>query len=292
MFERDGDTETDNRRERLRFWLTIGMATVMTGVVAALVLLLARANADYDRSLGWQTQSLEVISQTRSLDASLARAEAALGRFAVGLQKEDGRVFQQQWGLARQYLTQLQRNVRDNPAQTKLVAQLTEEANRRGSQLGDAALSANYRQTVAAISKYHAAGHDAGLGRIEGLLTQIIGNERALLRDRNRIAAADRANLNHAPSCARRVGAAWRAMGCSHLARAAGLAACWRTGGGLGRRRRCRCWTGRRSMPARQLDGRQYRAAQRDGRAAGRRSPVAAGPKDGSGRPTDRRHRA
>jgi biotin carboxylase len=66
--------------------------------------LLSRANDNYDRSLGWQTQSLEVISQTRSLDAALARAEAALGRFAVGLQKEDGRVFEQQWGLARQYL--------------------------------------------------------------------------------------------------------------------------------------------------------------------------------------------
>ncbi len=198
MFERDGDTETDNRRARLRFWLTIGMATMLTGVVAALVLLLARANDNYDRSLGWQTQSLEVISQTRSLDAALARAEAALGRFAVGLQKEDGRVFEQQWGLARQYLAMLKRRVRDNPAQAKLIAELTEETNRRGSQLGDAALSANYNQTIAAISKYHAAGHDAGLGRIDRLLTQIISNERTLLRERNRIAAADRASLNQA----------------------------------------------------------------------------------------------
>lgn len=174
------------------------MATLLTGIVAALVLLLARASDNYDRSLGWQTQSLEVISQTRSLDAALARAEAALGRFAVGLQKEDGRVFQQQWGLARQYLTRLDRTVRDNPTQSKLVDDLTQEMDRRGTQLGDAALSANYSQTVAAISKYHAAGHDAALGRIDRLLTQIIGNERALLRERNGVAAADRASLNQA----------------------------------------------------------------------------------------------
>jgi len=198
VFERDGDTETESRRERIRFWLTIGMATVLTGVVAALVLLLARANDNYDRSLGWQTQSMEVISQTRSLDAALARAEAALGRFAVGLQKEDGRVFEQQWGMARQYLALLKRNVRDNSAQAELVDELTAEMDRRGSQLGDAALSANYNQTVAAISKYHAAGHDAGLGRIDKLLTQIIGNERTLLRERNRVAASDRASLNQA----------------------------------------------------------------------------------------------
>ncbi|MBW8294965.1 ATP-binding protein [Sphingopyxis sp.] len=198
MFERDGDTETETQRERLRFWLTIGMATMLTGIVGALVLLLARASDNYDQSLGWQTQSLEVISQTRSLDASIARAEAALGRFAVGLQKEDGRVYEQQWGLARQYLTRLDRSVRDNAAQSKLVDQLTTEMDSRGRQLGDAALSANYNQTVAAISKYHAAGHDAVLSRIDNLLTQIIANERALLRERNRVAANDRASLNQA----------------------------------------------------------------------------------------------
>ncbi len=198
MFERDHDSETEGQRERIRFWLTIGVATILAGVVTALVLLLARANDDYDRSLGWQSQSLEVIAQTRSVDAALARAEAALGRFAVGLQKEDGRIYEQQWGRARQYLTQLERNVRDNPVQAGLVEQLTREMDSRGRQLGDAALSANYNQTVAAISKYYAAGQGDGLAKIDKLLTQIITNERALLRERNRIAAADRASLNQA----------------------------------------------------------------------------------------------
>jgi signal transduction histidine kinase/ActR/RegA family two-component response regulator len=198
VFERDHDSETEGQRERIRFWLTIGVATILAGVVTALVLLLARANDDYDRSLGWQSQSLEVIAQTRSVDAALARAEAALGRFAVGLQKEDGRIYEQQWGRARQYLTQLERNVRDNPVQAGLVEQLTREMDSRGRQLGDAALSANYNQTVAAISKYYAAGQGDGLAKIDKLLTQIITNERALLRERNRIAAADRASLNQA----------------------------------------------------------------------------------------------
>ncbi|MBL8649772.1 MAG: response regulator [Sphingopyxis sp.] len=198
MFERDYDSENDSRRERVRFWLTIGVGAILTGVVVALVLLVTRANDNYDRSLGWQAHSLEVISQTRSLDAALARAEAALGRFAVGLQKEDGRVYQQQWGVARQYLNLLRRNVRDNPKAAELVAQLTTELDRRGTQLGDAALSANYRQTVAAISKYNAAGHDAALIRIDRLLTQLIQNERTLLAERNRIAASDRDSLNQA----------------------------------------------------------------------------------------------
>lgn len=198
MFEREYDSESDSRQERLRFWLTIGVGAILVGVVVALVLLVTRANDNYDRSLGWQAHSLEVISQTRSLDAALARSEAALGRFAVGLQKEDGRVYQQQWGLARQYLTMLRRNVRDSPKAAELVRQLTTELDRRGAQLGDAALSANYRQTIAAISKYNAAGHDVALVRIDRLLTQLIQNERTLLAERNRVAAADRDSLYQA----------------------------------------------------------------------------------------------
>src|SRR5690606_30522843 len=170
----------------------------LTGVVGALVLLLARANDDYDRSLGWQTQSMEVISQTRSVDAAIARAEAALGRFAVGLQKEDGRIYEYQWGRARQFMTRLKRNVRDNPKQIALVEQLEREMDSRGEQLGDAALSAHYNQTVAAIPNFYAAGQGDGLARIADLLSEIIANERALLRDRNRLAAADRASLNQA----------------------------------------------------------------------------------------------
>ena len=83
MFERDLDNESEDRRERLRFWLTVGLGAILTGVVGALVLLLSRANDDYDRSLGWQAHSLEIISQTRSLDAALARAEQAGGRIAT-----------------------------------------------------------------------------------------------------------------------------------------------------------------------------------------------------------------
>src|SRR3546814_14177001 len=105
---------------------------------------------------------MEVISQTRSVDAAIARAEAALGRFAVGLQKEYGRIYEYQWGRARQFMTRLERNVRDNPKQIALVEQLAREMDIRGEQLGDAALSANYNQSVAAISYFYAAGQADG----------------------------------------------------------------------------------------------------------------------------------
>src|SRR3546814_428844 len=84
-----------------------------------------------------------------------------------------------------------------NP-QPALVEKPAAYLERPGEQLGDAALSANYNHTIAAISKYNAVGHDPALIRIDRLLTQLIRDERALLAQRNRIAAGDRASLNQA----------------------------------------------------------------------------------------------
>lgn len=195
-----GETEAgrDSARARTRYWLTIGLAGILAGVVAALILLLSRANDDYDHSLARQSHSLEAISLAKSVEASLARGEASLARFAVGLDKQDGRIYQREWGLARQYLNLLHRNVRDNPTQLANVNALAEAISIRGKLLGDTALSANYRQGLAAISKYHAAGRDPELETINDLLAKIVSNERTLLSQRNQIAASDRDSLNQA----------------------------------------------------------------------------------------------
>src|SRR3546814_20132258 len=93
------------------------------------------SNVEYDRSRRGKAHSVGVISLTRSLHASLSRDEAGSGLLAGGLQKGDGRVYQQKGGVAMQYLRLLQSNVRDNPPQAALVAKLTAELERRGEQL-------------------------------------------------------------------------------------------------------------------------------------------------------------
>ncbi len=196
--QRETQAGRDSAKARTRYWLTIGLAGILTGVVAALILLLSRANDDYDHSLARQSHSLEAISLAKSVEASLARGEASLARFAVGLDKQDGRIYQREWGLARQYLNLLHRNVRDNPTQLANVNALAKAISIRGKLLGDTALSANYRQGLAAISKYHAAGRDPELETINDLLTKIVSNERILLSQRNQIAASDRDSLNQA----------------------------------------------------------------------------------------------
>lgn len=198
MFGADEDLEQENQREKHRFWLTVGLAAILAGIVAALLLLLVRANENYQESLVQQRQSMEIIDETRALDASISRAEAALGRFAVGLANEDGLIFDAQWRRSRAYLNQLQRDVKDDSVQRAAVQQLRKELDLREKYLFDVALSANYNQTLAAISKYHAAGLDDGLLRIDRLLSQIVLTERRLLLQRSRHTEADRDSLNRA----------------------------------------------------------------------------------------------
>jgi signal transduction histidine kinase/ActR/RegA family two-component response regulator len=208
MFMTEQDVEQEGQRERNRFWLTVCLGAVLAGVVLALVLLLLRASEDYDASLASQSDSLEVISELRALDASFSRAEAALGRFAVGLANEDGLIFDQQWRRGRAYLNQIQRDLRDDPEQSKRVEELRSELDKREKFLFDVALSANYHQTLAAISKYHAAGLDDSLLRIDRKISQIIAAERRELRSRHLHTRADRANLTRAIWMVSLIGAA------------------------------------------------------------------------------------
>jgi signal transduction histidine kinase len=181
---------------RWRFWATVTLSMAMAGMVVALILLLVRANADYTRSLDQQNRSIDVMTLAKSVEASVARGEAALARFAVGLDRQDGQMFQQQFGLAERYLESLRRQVRDDSEQTRLVTELETAVQRRNDELGKVALSANYRQELAAISKYYAASQDIRAARAERLLADIIDNERGRLAERTALANRDRVQLN------------------------------------------------------------------------------------------------
>jgi signal transduction histidine kinase len=181
---------------RWRFWATVTLSMAMAGAVVALILLLVRANADYTRSLEQQTRSVDVITLAKSVEASVAQGEAALARFAVGLDRQDGQIYQEHFGLAAQYLRALRQRVRDDPEQKRLVAELGVAVQLRNDELGEVALSANYRQELAAISKYYAAAQNARRAQAEKLLDAIIAKERERLAERTNLANLDRIQLN------------------------------------------------------------------------------------------------
>ena len=188
--------DTVERDARWRFWVSALLWAALAGAVAGLILLLTRANGEYNQSLASQTRSVEIITLAKSVEAKVARGEAALARFAVGLDRDDGRVFQQQFGLARQYLRNLNRLVQDDPDQRQRVAALITAVEQRYRELGETSLSANYRQALAAISKYHATANYARRAQVDTLLEDVITRERGLLTERSAAAEGDRIELN------------------------------------------------------------------------------------------------
>lgn len=163
------------------FWGTIFAAAALAGMVVALIFLVREAGRDRDEALKWQERSLQVIDLTRSADASIARAEAAMGRFAVSLDKTDGRQHVHEWRLADKYLQRLETIVRDDPQERALIARLRELFDRRAKELDIAGRSANYRMGLAALSRFYAASRGPDVGEIRRILDEMVKLERQQL---------------------------------------------------------------------------------------------------------------
>ena len=88
----DSGLVTKAARRRSWLWLILAAASV-AGLVVTLVLALASANRERDDALRLQQSSSDRIILAATLDASMARAEAALGRFVIGQDHELGALY-------------------------------------------------------------------------------------------------------------------------------------------------------------------------------------------------------
>jgi signal transduction histidine kinase len=127
-----------------------GVGTASGALIAALVLVavvffLAMSSRARDDAFASERHTYDVTLLTRTLDASIARAEAALGRFVLDENAEiSGNIYYSQWRLAGQQLVQLDRLVATDPAQRARVDELEQLYRKRGEEFALAA-----RATVA-----------------------------------------------------------------------------------------------------------------------------------------------
>jgi len=186
------------RQNSVRWWIGAAVtgAIVVFATIAALVITWSDATAERDAALGWQQHSYEVMVLSRTLDATIGKSEAALGRFVVSGDKAVGRIFLDQWGQAGTLLDRLDKQIADAPTQS-LIDALRQAYVTRGTELTDIALRTNYEQNAQALSKYYTAGKSDSLRRITQLLDRISANERAVLAQRTARAEATitRSNL-------------------------------------------------------------------------------------------------
>ena len=172
------------------------LALAALALLVAVVMMVARSNAARDAALVREQHSWDVMVLTRSLDASLARAESALGRYVLSGDRGTGTIYYDEWRQARSQLRQLERLTHGQPDQAPLVRQLGRLLPEREKELAGAATYASLKKGMDAISLYYRAGQSANVRRISDTLARIAANERARLGQRSEatLFSAERSN--------------------------------------------------------------------------------------------------
>lgn len=164
------------------------IALIATLVLLGMVVLVAITNSARDEALQAERHAYDVTLLTRTMDGSIARAEAAVGRYALDEDtKSSGSRYYAQWRLAEQQLTQLERSVSEDPAQQQRVKELRALFNERGKQFSDVARYIAGKQKTYGLSYYYSIslppkeGEDDVGTRLRGKLSAIADAERSSL---------------------------------------------------------------------------------------------------------------
>jgi signal transduction histidine kinase/ActR/RegA family two-component response regulator len=165
-------------------------ALVATLILLAMVVLVAMSNGARDAALEGERHAYDVNMLTRAVDASTARAEAALGRFVLDEdERGSGNIYYSQWRLAGQQIRQLEQLVRSDPQQLERVHELQTLYNQRSEEFALAARATVAKQGQGGTGYFYQsakaetdrAKHGRGLA---AKLTEIGRAERELLRQR------------------------------------------------------------------------------------------------------------
>src|SRR4051812_5230587 len=80
--------------------LASGGAVVATLLLIALMTMVTLSNRERERALASERHSYDVMLLTRTADATIARAEAALGRYVLDEEQRTGSLYYSEWRLA------------------------------------------------------------------------------------------------------------------------------------------------------------------------------------------------
>jgi signal transduction histidine kinase/ActR/RegA family two-component response regulator len=166
------------------------VALIATLVLLGMVVLVAMTNSARDDALAAERHAYDVALLTRTADASIARAEAAVGRFALDRNAQiSGSRYYAQWRLAEQQISQLERSVSSDPEQRRRVEELKQLFNERGKQFSDVARYSTVAQKDYGLRYYYSislkqAGVDDTGTRLRAKLVEIANAERSGLAEK------------------------------------------------------------------------------------------------------------
>jgi len=177
-------------------WLAAALAALSVIAIILLVGNVSIASRQRDAALAEQQRSFGVMLQARTLESTLTKAEAALGRYVLSSDIDVGRFYYQEWRRAGAIMNRLDRDTRQDAGQQAMLRQLRVTYDERGRELSQSALRTNYGQGMNGIGLYHQAARAESLQQMTATLNQLIASERRNLAGRSRDAAmlVDNAN--------------------------------------------------------------------------------------------------
>src|SRR3954467_11627366 len=89
-------------------WVSAG-ALLATLALIALILIITWSNRARDAAIGWERRSAEITILTRNIDATIARSEAALGRYVLDERRPTGTAYYNEWRSAGREIGELGR---------------------------------------------------------------------------------------------------------------------------------------------------------------------------------------
>ena len=154
-------------------------------VLLGMVFLVAMSNNARDDALDGERHAYDVTLLTRSLDASISRSEAALGRFVLDEQvKTSGNIYYSQWRLAGQQIFELGKELRKDPSQRERLVRLEKLFRQRGEEFALAARATVAGRGAGGTSYYYAAAQSPTGPALRSLLSEIADAERISLTKR------------------------------------------------------------------------------------------------------------
>ncbi len=159
-------------------------ALLATLSLIALIVMITWANRARDEAIGWERRTYEVMVLTRTIDAAIARSEAALGRYVLDEQRQTGTDYYNEWRAASYQIGQLRRLLRQDAEQTGRATRLAELFDARNGELAPAASAAERGQDQGGLGLLYQAAASPTLPALRALLHEIASAERANLNRR------------------------------------------------------------------------------------------------------------
>ena len=162
------------------------VALVGAIILIALLGLVTLTNRNRDAALALERNVYESMHLVRAVDGSIARAEAAMGRYVLDFSGESGTSYYQEWRRAAHQIGQLRGLVESDPEQVERVDQLRQLFNQRGAELARAASAASRREGNLGLGLFYSAIQSRGLERLQGQIDTIERAARQSLNQRVR----------------------------------------------------------------------------------------------------------